>query len=220
MLVKDQQAWLNVTVLNATDTTKTAGFNELFKNGMAVSPEMRLPTRFFDLPGHQLIGATWNSKDFLALGQDPRFDISSSAIPLEKRQSAWSVYWNFDQYVSVDPHNASRGWGIFGRAGFADKRANPLHWIVSAGIGGNSPIPGRGADTFGIGWYYAKPSSELGRLAQSILGPVGAGQGAELFYNIAATPWLHLTPDLQILKPAVERVDTAVVLGVRAKADF
>lgn len=220
MLVKDQQPWLNVTVLNATDTTKTAGFNELFKHGMAVSPEMRLPTRFFDRPGHQLIGATWNSKDFLALGQDPRFDISSSAIPLEKRQSAWSVYWNFDQYVSVDPQRPSRGWGIFGRAGLADKHANPLAWMVSAGIGGNSPIQGREADTFGIGWYYAKTSSKLGQLAQSLLGPIGDGQGAELFYNIAATPWLHLTPDLQILKPALENIDTAVVLGVRAKADF
>jgi len=220
VLVKDTQPWLSVTVLNATDTTTTAGFNELFKHGVAVSPEMRLPTRFFDRPGHQLIGATWNSKDFLALGQDPRFDISSSAIPLEKRQSAWSVYWNFDQYLAVDPQQPSRGWGIFGRAGYADKHSNPLNWYVSAGLGGQSPIPGRGADTFGIGWYYAKTSSELGRLAQSLLGPVGDGQGAELFYNIAATPWLHLTPDLQILKSAVERLDTAIVLGFRAKADF
>ncbi|MGH7167209.1 MAG: carbohydrate porin, partial [Nitrospiraceae bacterium] len=106
VLVKDKQPWLNVTVLNATDTTKTAGFNELFKHGVAVNPEMRLPTRFFDRPGHQLIGGTWNSKDFLALGQDPRVDLPS--IPLEKRQSAWSIYWNFDQYISVDPRQPFR----------------------------------------------------------------------------------------------------------------
>ena len=37
---------------------------------------------------------------------------------------------------------------------------------------------------------------------------------------VAVTPGLHLTPDLQILKPAVERVDTAVVVGFRAKVDF
>ena len=37
---------------------------------------------------------------------------------------------------------------------------------------------------------------------------------------VPVTPGLHLTPGLQILKPAVERVDTAVVLGLRAKADF
>lgn len=219
MLVKDNQPWLSVTVLNATDTTKTIGWSELIKyDGIAVSPEMRLPTRFFDRPGHQLIGATWSSKDFLALGQDPRIDLPS--VPLEKQSRAWSVYWNFDQYVSVDPHDASRGWGIFGRAGVANKQTNPLHWYVSTGIGGQSPIPGRGADTFGIGWYYGKTSSALGQLAESALGPVGDGQGTELFYNIAATPWLHLTPDLQILKPAIGRIDTAVVIGFRAKADF
>ncbi|MGH9555046.1 MAG: carbohydrate porin, partial [Terriglobales bacterium] len=82
------------------------------------------------------------------------------------------------------------------------------------------PIPGREADRVGIGWYYGKTSDQVGSRAQALLGAVGDGQGAELFYNIAATPWLHLTPDLQILKPAVERIDTAVVLGFRAKADF
>ena len=61
---------------------------------------------------------------------------------------------------------------------------------------------------------------ETPRFAKAILGLTSVGQGAELFYNIGVTPWFHLTPDVQIIKPASERVDTAVVVGFRAKADF
>ena len=45
--------------------------------------------------------------------------------------------------------------------------------------------------------------------------------GFEAFYNIAITPWLQLTPDIQVIRPAQEvtisgeNVDTATVLGFR-----
>jgi porin len=38
--------------------------------------------------------------------------------------------------------------------------------------------------------------------------------------NIAVTPWFQLTPDLQVIDPFREEVDTAVVLGVRGRLDF
>jgi porin len=218
LLGEDHEPWLSVEVLNSTDTTTTAGFDELFREGVVVNPEIRLPTRLFGQPGHHLLGGTWNSREFLNLAQDPR--IILPAVPAERAGSSWSVYWNFDQYLFTDSRDPSRGWGLFGRAGLADKHTNPLHWVVSAGLGGNSPIPGREADTFGIGWYYGKTSSEIDQIAQSALGPIGNGQGGEIFYNIAATPWLHLTPDFQIIRQAQKDVDTAVVIGLRAKVDF
>ena len=58
--------------------------------------------------------------------------------------------------------------------------------------------------------------------------PIGNDQAVELFYNIAVTPWCHVTPDLQVVLPARddtlppnrESIDTALVLGLRAKIDF
>ena len=55
-------------------------------------------------------------------------------------------------------------------------------------------------------------------------------QGVELFYNIAVTPWLHVTPDLQFVDAARNKspivtaggrsIGTAVVAGLRVKIDF
>lgn len=179
---------------------------------------MRLPTKFYCLPGHQVFGGTWSSRDFVSIGQDPRIILPD--VPIARESGSWSLYWNFDQYVHVDPCNPARGWGLFGRAGIADDESNPLDYFLSFGIGGNSTICGREADRFGIGWYYAATSDEIGPLLQVAVGPVGDGQGIELFYNYEVTPWFHLTPDLQVVMPARENVDDALVLGLRGKMDF
>jgi porin len=100
------------------------------------------------------------------------------------------------------------------------EHANPLHYFLSACIGGNSTIRGREADTFGVGYYYLGTSDEIGPILETVLGPIGDEQGVEIFYNIALTPWFHLTPDFQVLMPARENVDTALVVGLRGKVDF
>lgn len=184
---------------------------DLYGEGVTLSAELRLPTYFFELPGHQLIAGTWSSRDVANLNR--LFLAPGTEVP--RVADSWSLYWNFDQYLVVDAETESKGYGVFGRAAIADDQSNPLAWFLSFGIGGNSPLPRREQDTFGIGWYYASNSDELPGL---FLGD--HGQGVELFYNFAATPWLHITPDLQIIDPARTDVDTALVFGVRASMEL
>ena len=42
----------------------------------------------------------------------------------------------------------------------------------------------------------------------------------EIFYNVEALPWLHVTPDFQVVEPALKSIDTAVILGLRMMIDF
>jgi porin len=100
-------------------------------------------------------------------------------------------------------------------AGLQDANPNPLHWIVSCGIGGNSPLRGREADRFGIGWYYGVASPELGPFFNP-----NNGTGMEMFYNMAVTRWFQLTPDLQIINGGISRADTADVFGLRGNLIF
>lgn len=201
-------------VLNPTDTASTSGFDELFAEGVTLNAELRLPTEFGGLPGHHLFAGTWSSRTYVSLDQDPR--VVLPPIPINRSTGSWSLYWNFDQYLVVDPCDPTRGWGVFGRAGIADDDTNPLSWLISFGVGGSSPLESRPNDSFGIGWYIAGTSNPLAQTLAQFLGPVGDGNVVELFYNCQVTPWLSVTPDLQILAPARSSVDTAFVLGVRA----
>ncbi len=210
MLVEGGEPIFSVMVIDPVDHA-TEGPTNLFAEGATLTSELRLPTSWFGLPGHQLIGGTWSSREVPDLS---RLLVPPGTPPLTASDS-WSVYWNFDQYLFVDPGDPSRGWGVFGRAGVADDDTNPLSWFLSCGVGGNSPLSGRPADTFGIGWFYAPLSDELPGVLTS-----DHGQGVELYYSVAATPWLHITPDVQIIDPARLSVDTSLVLGIRVRMDL
>ena len=119
----------------------------------------------------------------------------------------------------MKPGEASQGFGIFGRLGISDGKANAFHRFYSFGFGGEGMLTGRERDQFGIGYYYLDISNKLPAIVRQRL-LRGHDQGVELYYNFAVTPWLHVTPDLQIVDPAVRGTSTAVVTGLRVKVDF
>ncbi|MCA9139199.1 MAG: carbohydrate porin [Planctomycetales bacterium] len=215
----DGEPLFSFTVLNAKDTAGTIGLNELFEDGAALTSELRLPTQFMGKPGHQLFGGSWNSRSFVSLGQDPRIVLPN--VPIARQVGSWSLYWNMDQYVVTDPCKPGKGWGYFARAGIADRDTNPLAYYLSAGLGGTSPIARRDNDSFGIGYYYSGTSNQIGPLLSIALGsPIGDGQGVELFYNAAVSPMLTITPDLQVISPSRDNLDTALVAGLRVNLAF
>jgi porin len=45
-------------------------------------------------------------------------------------------------------------------------------------------------------------------------------QGIEAFYNVAVTPWISVTGDLQVVQPVVSDASTAVTAAIRTKIEF
>ena len=70
--------------------------------------------------------------------------------------------------------------------------------------------------TFGIGYFYLELSDKL----PSAFDVLNDGQGVEVFYNIEALPWLHVTPDFQYIKSSLQTNDDAYVFGIRTKVEF
>jgi porin len=85
-------------------------------------------------------------------------------------------------------------------------------------VGGKGIIPTRDDDRFGLGYFYTNWSDTV--LADAL--GVNSAQGIELFYNIQVTPWLQISPDLQVLidPGGVSDRDTAIVYGLWAKVSF
>ena len=133
---------------------------------------------------------------------------------------SWWITYSFDQALWVEPGDSTRGWGVFGNFGISDGEPNPIQWSGILGVAGSSPIPGRTRDTFGMAYYYLGFSDDFKDVAESLVTPVRDEHGLELFYDVAVTPWFHITTDLQVITPILEDADTAVVFGLRAKIDF
>jgi porin len=130
----------------------------------------------------------------------------------------WGFYYNFDQYLFTEAGDPTQGWGVFGRFGWSNGEANLFEQFYSVGVGGKGTLPSRDHDTWGAGYYLANFSDNI----RDVLG-VHSEQGVELFYNIEITPWLRVTPDLQVIvNPGggFQDRDVAIVYGLRTQMSF
>ena len=217
--VKDHSI-LSVTVLGANGQPNTSGFDEDFEDGQVFMGTYSQPSRFFDKPGSHLFVGTYSTKDFMLLDQNPRLFLEALLgfpVSLDKGEDSWSLMYNMHQYVYTENKDETQGFGFFGRLGFADDKTNPISNFYGAGLGGKGMIDGRDNDTWGVSYFYMQLSDEFGPTLERNFSDA---QGVEVFYNIELTKSLHITPDLQIIHPSSDRVDTTYIAGLRAKIDF
>jgi porin len=227
MPTKDPKAAVvNFMILQANGQASTIGLSDLRSDELTYAGEGRVRTNFFGLTGHQLIGATYSNKEFTSLDQRLRFILENRA--LETKKGSWSIYYNFDQYFYEPKRDSGQGVGVFGRFGASDGNPNPVHYFISAGVGGKGMIPSRPLDRFGVGYYYIDVKSISLQRPLTERKFLRDEQGFEVFYNIAVTPWAQVTPDIQVIRGAqkhtviggVEDVNTATVLGLRLNLVF
>ena len=205
------------TVIDTEGSATKSGSGTVFHDGTTVATELRFKTCIAGLPGHQLFGGTWSNKNFTNLDQDGRLILRkvllpNRDIPLKTFKDSWCFYYNMDHYLFLKEGTTDQGLGVFARYGVSDGKANPIKYFASFGIGGKGLIPGRCQDTFGAGYYHAWFSNQLPDIVYNRY-LHGNEQGVELYYNVALTPWMRLTPDLQIIEPGFKSVDSPVVVG-------
>ena len=152
-----------------------------------------------------------------------------TGTPLQSESDSWAVIYSGWQYIQVFDGDTSkpinladgradhRGWGVFLIAGLADEDTNPIQGSLSVGIGGRGLLPSRPNDSFGIGYFILDLND--GTVA-NVVGLKSEEQGIEIYYEAEIAPWLHVTPDLQIVDPGLSASDTAVIFGLRVNMNF
>lgn len=253
-------AILSLSVLDPNGTPTDNSFDHAFDGGVTLGGEGRVTVKPFGLVGHQLVGFMWSDLERLSLRQDPsnlarlflfnqfprlsnpgpilrrvlaRFfpQLLLPVAPLNQERETWAIYYNFDQYVWSPPGDPTRGVGPFFRFGVSDGLANPIKYHYNVGIGGAGIVPGRPNDSFGIGWSRIEFSKDLAPLLRRALDlGLEREDAVEAYYNVAVTPWLGVTLDLQVVEPGLKKtlsssgqltdVGTAVIGGLRAFVRF
>jgi porin len=232
------QAIISALVFDSNGKANTSGFDTAFEGDNTYVTEGRVRTNFFGMTGHQLLGAAYSTKEFTSLGQDTllmlKGIVQNRELTTEKEDNSWAVYYNFDQYL-YEPEKG-QGIGIYGRFGASDGDANPVHYFYSLGIGGKGVFKNRPNDAFGVGFYYMDISNPKLTGIFKDREFLQDEYGVEAYYNIAITPWMKLTPDIQIIRAAQEdsvsltsivppvitreSLDTVTVLGLRLQLIF
>ena len=227
------EAIVKFLVLQANGQPNTSGFGDLDGDKVVVVGEGRVRTDFFGLTGHQLFGTTFSNKKFTSI--DQRLGSIVETRSLAEKKGSWNFYYNFDQYLYEPKKGVDRGVGVFGRLGVSDGNPDLMKIFGSFGVGGKGVFESRPLDQFGLGYYFINIASP------TIQGPLQTRSflrdehGFEAYYNFAITPWLKLTPDIQIVRgaqkhkftlsplPAIDSkksIGTATTLGLRVQMVF
>jgi porin len=209
--------------LDTEGVPNTTGFKTVFKNGTTLVSELDVKTNFFGKPGGQVFGGSWCSKTFNSLQQDPRTFIDHIILgtPLKTNKNSWCAFYNFHQYFFFREGTKDQGIGIFGRFGVGEAVTNPMNYHIAFGIGGKGMVACRPDDRFGIGYYYTRLSDKLPPVLfqKKIIQNYEAG--GEIFYNVALTPWLQVTPSVQLIESGIQKNNSmATVLSLRTQIYF
>jgi porin len=203
--------------LTVVGSEETAGYNpfDLYE-GTTFATEWEFEYEVGGKPGGMVVGGLYSiNQARVPFGGNPRLVLEEFAETgeLETTKDSWAVFWNGFQYLSGDEE---RGTGLFARLGLSDGDPNPVRWHGAVGVGGVGLLPGREFDRWGMGVYYQNLTEGVLSLAFGLDDEIGA----EVFYNIALTPWLNVTLDAQVIDSAVPQAGTAVVLGTRVAIRF
>ena len=156
-------------------------------------------------------------------------------IPINapSRSDNWGVIFTLDQYLwkpepSAEEPAASPdrprpaadfafqepGVGVVARFGYVPEDSNPFNVYLSGGIGARGVIPRRPHDRLGIGAYALLVSDDFDELL--VVGDLLEDEvGFEAYYNLALTPAVQLSFDVQWIDPGLSTTDDTVVLGTR-----
>jgi porin len=246
--------------LDASGTPLNNNVSDAFKDGTTVLSALNVTVKPFGLVGHQSLSGVWSDKTRLSLDQDPgniakmllfeRYprlgnpgpileriiaklapELLVPPQPLNRKSNTWAVTYGFDQYLwqpDGDPH---RGIGLFFNFGATDGNPNPIKYTYMMGIGGKGVVSGRLHDSFGVGWARTQFSDQFVPLLRERLNlGLGYEDAIELYYTAAITPWLSLSPNLQVINSGLNKalnktgevqvLDTTVEASLRLNVKF
>jgi porin len=250
---------LSVLALGSDNTPSDNDVGDAFSKGTTVVGSAAVTIRPFGLVGHQSLSFLWSSQNRFSLEQDPQnlariflqnqyprldnpgpifeallarfFPGLPPVVPPNQESSSWALGYAFDQYLWQPADDPKHGVGLFFSFGASDGNPNPIKYAFLAGIGGKG-VPGRSDDTYGVGFARTQFSSAFVPFLRERLGlGLDHEDAFELYYNLALTGWLSVTPDLQVVNPGLKRtlnssgtalanVGTATIAGIRLRVRF
>jgi porin len=258
LYLPSHEVTLAAMVLDPNGTIESDDLGEAFDDGVMALASADLKVKPSGLPGHQNLTLAWSNKDRTSLIQDPsniarlllashypllgdpgpalieifdKLGLPATSAPLNQENETWAAVYSFEQYLWQPAGDPKRGIGMFFSAGLSDGKANPIKTSYSLGLVGKGVVPGRPRDDFGIGWARTEFSDDfVPTLRDTFDLGLDHEDAVELYYNASVTPWLSVSPSLQIISPALNKaldssgnfkdLDTTYMAGVRVGIRF
>jgi porin len=203
-----------VLVYDTQNSATTSGFDDMFENGANILGFWRFFTDVNGMPGSHFFGGIWSTGDFASTDPADFVFIPGQGLVVPRQGGAFTLLYIYDQTLWADCCNKDRNVGLLSQWGLADQDTSPIHWSANVAIQAQGLSRCRPQDAVGVGYFHTGLSSNLERIELPTF-RLGDVDGVELYYNAAIAKCFHVTADLQVIEPADQSNDTAIVAGLR-----
>lgn len=218
--LKDGKPQAGLLVYDTHNVPTTSGFDELFDNGVNIMAYYRKYTKYRGLPGSHYFAGIASTGEFFAADPAGFVIVPGQGLVTAPRQDgSWAAIYILEQTMWADSCRPTRNVSLLSAWSIADEETCPFGWTGNVTVQFHGMNCARPHDTLGVGYFYTGLSNDF----QTLLNPVldlGDVHGGEVFYNMAVSKCCQLTADLQVIEPAENANDTAVVVGLRAMIGF
>jgi hypothetical protein len=199
-------------------TTNWGSVRDSFNDGAWIAAFHRFFWKLDDKPGYFMVFAGGSTRkqpsndphDFIII---PRQGID------DKKKRPWDIaVYVYQELWQAEDDPTRKVSILIGGTGGPD---NPqfAQWNFFTAVEGFGPMASRPHDRMGVSFWYNWLSDNFKDLVSPKIGLRDA-YGFELYYNIAINKWLHVTPDLQLVRNEREGDNLAVIPGLRMVIDF
>jgi len=190
-----------------------------FDDGVWMAAFQRLFWKLEDKPGYFMIFAAGSTRE--QASNDPRdwTVIPGQGITSNDEDQPWDIALYLSQVHWQAEGEPDRKATILigGTVGPDDPQFAQYNFFTSVEAFG--PMASRPHDRMGVSFWYNWLANNYKQLVRPVVN-LRDFYGFEVYYNIALNKWLHLTPDLQVIKNERNGDDFAIVPGIRAVIDF
>lgn len=218
-MIRTEPVSFSLWVFDPTSALNHDVFDDPFEEGVNFQVTADLTTTLAGRTGTYGIKGLYSTREGFDLRDVEQIFLPPESQDFSSKKGSYFVGVQFKQYLVQDPANPNVGWGLFGEAGIADANPNPFRWTAFFGIGGNSFIPGRENDRFGLAYFHFGLSDDLKDGLSSAV-DLDDESGIELFYNCALTPWFRVTADFQYIDPGFGDSSDAIFAGIGTSIRF
>jgi porin len=194
-------------------------WNKPFTDGRTYSLSATVPTKFYDLPGFYGVKGAYSDKKGLDLSAIPELALPTGTGFRQQKQGYRYFSLSMQQFLYVVPGAPGQGFGIFAEYGVSEGNPNPFKSHLIAGVSGTGVFD-RPLDRWGIGYFKYVLSKDLKDSLVQIRQRRQDEWGVEAYYNLAVTPWLRVTANVQWVRPGDPAKERATYAGLRTQVRF
>jgi hypothetical protein len=215
-----------ILVTGTENVTTTWEFSDSFKHGVWIAAFHRFLYKIDDKPGYVMVFAAGSTREQVSVESlDFVFHPGAGLTVTDDEKKPWNVAAYISQVFWQAEKNPDRKATILigGTAGPDEPQFAQYNFFTALEAYG--PMASRPDDRMGVAFWYNWLSDDyVDTLANPppLFDPIRVRDtwGFELYYNFEINKWLHLTPDLQLVKNATKGDNMAIIPGIRMVMDF